>query len=313
MQAKDEVVRSTASSFAFFRFLLLLTLLYSSHGNESQIMAAGRKSASTVSSATNEYDDSVAVDALVADLPESIRPIVSALRTCIAGADRSITQGIKWASASFYCHGWFATINTRAKSGVVVVFHLGAKKREATGLADELVDPKKLLKWLSPDRAVIAIESVADVETNRTAIRKIVKQWVARLQPATPVAKAPSRPKSGGKPTTHDDYLAGVTDEQRPVLQGLRELIHKIVPKAEECISYGICGFRLNGMLVGYGATPKHCAFYLMSGSTIEAHQELLANYDTSKGAIRFQPSRPLPSALVSKLVKARIAEQKAS
>jgi uncharacterized protein YdhG (YjbR/CyaY superfamily) len=62
-------------------------------------------------------------------------------------------------------------------------------------------------------------------------------------------------------------------------------------------------------MLVGFGATAKHCAFYLMSSTTVEAHKDELKDYDTSKGTIRFQVDNPLPAALVRMLVKARIAE----
>jgi len=62
-------------------------------------------------------------------------------------------------------------------------------------------------------------------------------------------------------------------------------------------------------MLVGFGATANHCAFYLMSSFTVEAHKDELKGYDTSKGTIRFEPDQPLPAALVRKLVKARIAE----
>jgi hypothetical protein len=62
-------------------------------------------------------------------------------------------------------------------------------------------------------------------------------------------------------------------------------------------------------MLVGFGATANHCAFYLMSSSTVAAHEDHLSDYDTSKGTIRFQADKPLPVALVRKLVKARIAE----
>ena len=62
-------------------------------------------------------------------------------------------------------------------------------------------------------------------------------------------------------------------------------------------------------MLVGFGATANHCAFYLMSRATMEAHKEELRNYDTSKGTIRFQADHPLPAALVRKLVKARLRE----
>jgi uncharacterized protein YdhG (YjbR/CyaY superfamily) len=62
-------------------------------------------------------------------------------------------------------------------------------------------------------------------------------------------------------------------------------------------------------MLVAFGATANHCAFYPMSASTVEAHKRELQDYDTRKGTIRFQAGSPLPAALVRKLVKARIAE----
>lgn len=108
---------------------------------------------------------------------------------------------------------------------------------------------------------------------------------------------------------TIDEYLASVSDDKRPALEKLRNTIRSIAPKAEECISYGIPAFRLNGMLVGFGATSKHCALYLMSGTIVEAFRDDLRDYDTSKGTIRFQAEQPLPVALVKKLVRARIAE----
>jgi uncharacterized protein YdhG (YjbR/CyaY superfamily) len=111
------------------------------------------------------------------------------------------------------------------------------------------------------------------------------------------------------KPKTHDEYLAALSEDKRAALAKLRTAIKAAAPKAEECMSYGICAFRLNGMLVGYGAAAKHCAFFLMSGRTVADHQDELGEYDTSKGTIRFQPDKPLPPALVRKLVKARIAE----
>jgi uncharacterized protein YdhG (YjbR/CyaY superfamily) len=111
------------------------------------------------------------------------------------------------------------------------------------------------------------------------------------------------------KPATIDEYLARVSDAQRVALQRLRQTIKSVAPKAEECISYQIPAFRLNGMLVGFAATPNHCAFYLMSARTVEDHKEALKGYDTSKGTIRFQPDTPLPAALVRKLVRARMAE----
>jgi uncharacterized protein YdhG (YjbR/CyaY superfamily) len=109
--------------------------------------------------------------------------------------------------------------------------------------------------------------------------------------------------------STIDEYLANLSDDKRAALEKLRKTIRAAAPQAEECISYQMPAFRLNGMLVGFGATANHCAFYPMSASTVAAHKEELQGYDTSKGTIRFQPDKPLPAALVRKLVKARIAE----
>ncbi|HEX6368909.1 MAG TPA: DUF1801 domain-containing protein [Longimicrobium sp.] len=111
------------------------------------------------------------------------------------------------------------------------------------------------------------------------------------------------------RPTSPDEYLAALPDDKRSALEQLRRTIRAAAPRAEECISYSLPAFRQNGPLVGYGATAKHCAFYLMSGSTVEAHRDDLAGYDTSKGTIRFAADQPLPDALVHRLVQARIAE----
>jgi len=110
------------------------------------------------------------------------------------------------------------------------------------------------------------------------------------------------------KAKTVDEYLAALPEDQHAALEKLRKAITAAAPEAEECISYQLPAFRLNGrMLVWFGATPKHCAFY--PGAVVEAHQDELKDYDTSKGTIRFQPDHPLPATLVRKLVKARIAE----
>jgi len=109
------------------------------------------------------------------------------------------------------------------------------------------------------------------------------------------------------KPATIDQYLEALTPEKRAALQRLRKHIRTAAPKAEECISYGLPAFRLNGkFLVALGAASKHCAFY--GGSILSTCKKELKNYDTSKGTIRFQPDRPLPGSLVRKLVKARMA-----
>jgi uncharacterized protein YdhG (YjbR/CyaY superfamily) len=134
----------------------------------------------------------------------------------------------------------------------------------------------------------------------------------AKSKATKPKAARPAqaaRPKSSA-PKNIDEYLAVFRGDQRAALEKLRKTIRGAAPRAEECISYGLAAFRLNGRpLVGLGGTAKHCAFYLMSGSTVAAHADLLAGYDTSKGAVRFPADKPLPAPLVRKLVKARIAE----
>jgi uncharacterized protein YdhG (YjbR/CyaY superfamily) len=109
---------------------------------------------------------------------------------------------------------------------------------------------------------------------------------------------------------SHDEYLAELSDDKRRALEKLRKDIKAAAPKAEECIGYGIPAFRLNGKsLVSYGAAANHCAFY--PGSTLRAFTKELKGFDTSgKGTIRFPAQKPLPSALVRKIVKARIAER---
>jgi uncharacterized protein YdhG (YjbR/CyaY superfamily) len=111
------------------------------------------------------------------------------------------------------------------------------------------------------------------------------------------------------KTKTIEEYLACLSDEKRAALEKLRKTIRAAAPKAEERISYQLPAFRQDGMLVAFGATANHCAFYLMSSSIVEAHADELKNYDTSKGTTRFRADKPLPVALVRKLVKARIAE----
>jgi len=117
-----------------------------------------------------------------------------------------------------------------------------------------------------------------------------------------------AKPKTNAK--TIDEYLAALSADKRAALEKLRKVIKAAAPRAEERISYQLAAFRLDGkMLVALGATANHCAFYLMSSSTLDAYEDELEGYDTGKGTIRFQADKPLPVALVRKLVKARIEE----
>jgi uncharacterized protein YdhG (YjbR/CyaY superfamily) len=107
-----------------------------------------------------------------------------------------------------------------------------------------------------------------------------------------------------------NDYLAKVPAEARAALERLRKTIGAAAPKATEGFSYGIPAFKLHGRpLVSYAALKNHCSLFPMSPAVVDAHRKELEPYDTSKGTIRFSVDKPLPAALVRKLVKARIAE----
>jgi uncharacterized protein YdhG (YjbR/CyaY superfamily) len=108
---------------------------------------------------------------------------------------------------------------------------------------------------------------------------------------------------------TIDEYLSVLSAEKRDALQALRRIIRSVAPAAEECISYGIPAFRLNGMLVGFAAHANHCAVYAWNATTIADFSDELKGFDTSKGTIRFTPDKPLPEALVRHLVEAKVAK----
>ncbi|HEX4825804.1 MAG TPA: DUF1801 domain-containing protein [Candidatus Polarisedimenticolaceae bacterium] len=109
------------------------------------------------------------------------------------------------------------------------------------------------------------------------------------------------------KSKTIDEYLADVEPEKRRALGALRKTIKKLYPGVEECISYGIPAFRLNGkLLVWFGAGAHHCALY--PGGVVETMNDELRGYETSKGTVRFPPGKPLPAVLVKKLIDARLA-----
>jgi uncharacterized protein YdhG (YjbR/CyaY superfamily) len=113
------------------------------------------------------------------------------------------------------------------------------------------------------------------------------------------------------KPKTIDEYLSLVSEDKRAALQALREMIRAAAPEAEECISYQIPAFRLNGMLVGFAAAKNHCALYAWNGSAVGLFADELREYDTSKGTIRFTPTKPLPETLVRRLVEMQVAKNR--
>jgi uncharacterized protein YdhG (YjbR/CyaY superfamily) len=107
-----------------------------------------------------------------------------------------------------------------------------------------------------------------------------------------------------------DEYLASVPEPARSTLTKIRAIIRSAVPPdATEAISYGMPTFKYKGALVGFAAFSNHCSLFPMSAALIDAFKDELKSYQTSKGTIRFPVDKPLPAALVKKIVKARIAQ----
>jgi uncharacterized protein YdhG (YjbR/CyaY superfamily) len=114
------------------------------------------------------------------------------------------------------------------------------------------------------------------------------------------------------RPATIGAYLAAVKGPRRAALQELRRTIREIVPEAEECIRYSMPAFRMEGRVVaGFAATAEGCSYYPFSGSTLVTLARDLTGYEGTKSAVHFGPDRPLPVAVVRKLIRARIAERK--
>lgn len=107
---------------------------------------------------------------------------------------------------------------------------------------------------------------------------------------------------------TVDDYLKELPQHVRLVLEKLRNTIKSVAPKAEEAISYGMPGYKYYGALVYFAAFKNHCSFFPGSSQIIKRFDEL-NEYRTSKGTIQFTVDKPLPAALIKKIVKARMEE----
>jgi uncharacterized protein YdhG (YjbR/CyaY superfamily) len=109
---------------------------------------------------------------------------------------------------------------------------------------------------------------------------------------------------------TIDDFLADVPEPQAGTLGVLRAQLRELLPDAEETIAYGAAVFRTDkGLVAGFTANAKHCAYLPMSGTVLSGLAERLTGYTYSKGALRFPPDQPLPRDLVEALVAARLAE----
>ena len=121
--------------------------------------------------------------------------------------------------------------------------------------------------------------------------------------------KRSSPAKGKVAPKTVDEYLAGVPEPARTALNKIRAAIRSAVPpEATEIISYGIPAFKHKRVLVWYAAFSNHCSLF-PTAAVIEAFKNELKGFSTSKGTIHFPTDKPVPTALVKKLVKVRVAQ----
>lgn len=118
--------------------------------------------------------------------------------------------------------------------------------------------------------------------------------------------------KSTSAPKTVDEYLASTSEPAQSTLRHIRAVIRSVVPKeTTEVISYGIPTFKFRGMLMAYAAFKKHCSLFPTGSRVLDQFAEQLSGYRTSKGTIQFPLDKPLPDALVKKIVRARVKENR--
>jgi uncharacterized protein YdhG (YjbR/CyaY superfamily) len=112
------------------------------------------------------------------------------------------------------------------------------------------------------------------------------------------------------KPTNTEEYIATLTDDQRAVVEKLRQVIRGAAPGAEDAFGYGMPALKLDGQPVFWmGAWKRHYSLYPLTAGLQREHGAELQGYEAHKGTIRFPANQPLPYDLVAKLTTTRVAE----
>jgi hypothetical protein len=118
------------------------------------------------------------VEAFLASLDHPLKREIVAVRQILLGADPSITEGIKWNAPSFRTSEYFATFHLRAKEGVRVILHLGAKPREGSAPSVVIADPESMIEWLANDQASVMFRDLKDIDAKRSAFTDVIRQWI---------------------------------------------------------------------------------------------------------------------------------------
>jgi len=121
------------------------------------------------------------VETFLEALDHPHKPEILALRQIILAADPRIGEGIKWNAPSFRTSEYFATFHLRAKPGVQIILHLGAKVRETATTGITIEDPAAMLEWLARDRATLKFRDLQDVAVRRAAFTLLLRQWIEHV------------------------------------------------------------------------------------------------------------------------------------
>ncbi len=121
------------------------------------------------------------VETFLASLNHPFKEEILALRQIILGADPGIAEGIKWNAPSFRTSEYFATLHLRAKDGVQVILHLGAKTRDNSTSGVVIDDPDSLLEWLARDRASAKFRDLKDIDAKRSAFASVIRKWIKHV------------------------------------------------------------------------------------------------------------------------------------
>jgi len=124
---------------------------------------------------------SESVETFLASLDHPFKQEILALRQIILDAAPSIAEGIKWNTLSFRTSEYFATFHLRAKDGVQIILHLGAKVRENPTSAVAIADQESLLEWIAKDRASAKFRDLKDIDARRSSFAHIIRQWIKHV------------------------------------------------------------------------------------------------------------------------------------
>ncbi len=184
-----------------------------------------------------------------------------------------------------------------------------------------MAEPTELRRWIArafKAASLLPKKEAKSAPTPKANNKKMAPEKASAAKSTQEKRRGTGRATSPGPSPSHeraaasqvDGCLATIRGDKRTALDKLRKTIRSIVPGAEECMSYGLPAFRVDGAIVaGFSATARGCSYYPFSGTTLRTLAGDLRGYDKTKSALHFRPDEPLPATLVRKLIKTRIAE----